>query len=77
MPTPPTLTDAAEALRAGAVTSVRLTEDALAAADRGPLHGIPFGIKDVIAVAEGPTKAQSTVLDPRWPPDATRPSSPG
>jgi aspartyl-tRNA(Asn)/glutamyl-tRNA(Gln) amidotransferase subunit A len=99
VPTPLTLTEAAAALRAGAVTSVRLTEDALAAADRldgvlgaylarfdeyalaraeqadrelvagtdlGPLHGIPFGVKDVIAMAEGPTTAQSTVLDPQW-----------
>ena len=34
--------------------------------DRGPLHGIPFGVKDIIAMAEGPTTAQSLVLDPAW-----------
>jgi aspartyl-tRNA(Asn)/glutamyl-tRNA(Gln) amidotransferase subunit A len=99
METPLTLTEAAEALRAGAVTSVRLTEEALAAADRhdgdlgtylarfddyaleqaeradrelaagvdrGPLQGVPFGVKDIIAMAEGPTTAQSLVLDPAW-----------
>ncbi|MGW4590513.1 amidase [Amycolatopsis thermoflava] len=94
-----TVTDAAAALRAGATTSVALTEAAIAAADRqdaeigtylhrlddyaleraaeadaelahgvdrGPLHGIPFGVKDIIAMAEGPTTAQSLVLDPAW-----------
>jgi aspartyl-tRNA(Asn)/glutamyl-tRNA(Gln) amidotransferase subunit A len=99
METPLTLTEAAEALRAGAVTSVRLTEEALAAADRhdgelgtylarfddyaleqaeradrelaagvdrGPLQGVPFGVKDIIAMAEGPTTAQSLVLDRAW-----------
>lgn len=34
--------------------------------DRGPLHGIPLGIKDIIATDEGPTTAQSLVLDPTW-----------
>ncbi|MEW2359654.1 amidase [Spirillospora sp. NPDC029432] len=99
METPRTLTEAAEALRAGAVTSVALTERAIETADRldgelgtylarfdeaalaaaeradrelaagrdrGPLHGVPFGVKDIIAVAEGPTTAQSLVLDPAW-----------
>ncbi|MFI0357660.1 amidase [Actinomadura sp. 9N407] len=99
METPRTLTEAAEALRQGTVTSVGLTERALATADRldgtlgtylarfdeaalaaaeradrelaqgtdrGPLHGVPFGVKDIIAMAEGPTTAQSLVLDPAW-----------
>ncbi|HEY2699825.1 MAG TPA: amidase [Pseudonocardiaceae bacterium] len=34
--------------------------------DRGPLQGIPFGVKDIIAMAEGPTTAQSLVLDRTW-----------
>lgn len=87
--------EAGRALRRGEVTSVELTERALAAADeigvyitrfpdhalasarradrefaagvdRGPLQGIPLGVKDLIAVAEGPTTAQSVVLD--WGP---------
>ncbi|MEI5098120.1 amidase [Streptomyces sp. PmtG] len=94
-----TLTQAAEALREGRVTSVGLVEAAIAEAersddvlgvyltrfderaraaarradeelasgvDRGPLHGIPFGVKDTIAVAEGPTTAQSLVHDRNW-----------
>jgi aspartyl-tRNA(Asn)/glutamyl-tRNA(Gln) amidotransferase subunit A len=98
-PVPTTVTDAAAALRAGAVTSVDLTRAAIGAADRldgalgaylarfddyaleraaaadaelaagqdrGPLHGIPFGVKDIIAMAEGPTTAQSLILDPAW-----------
>lgn len=95
----PTITDAAAALRAGATTSVALTEAAFAAADahdeelgvylsrfdetalaaaaradaelaagtdRGPLHGIPLGIKDIIATEEGETTAQSLILDRAW-----------
>ncbi|GAA2073055.1 Asp-tRNA(Asn)/Glu-tRNA(Gln) amidotransferase subunit GatA [Streptomyces albiaxialis] len=91
---PRTVADAARALRAGTVSSVALTEAALAAADaldarlgvhlarfdaralaaarradrelatgrdRGPLHGIPLGVKDVLATAEGRTTAQSLV----------------
>jgi aspartyl-tRNA(Asn)/glutamyl-tRNA(Gln) amidotransferase subunit A len=56
---------------------VRYNEQALAAAaqadaafgagiDRGPLQGIPVGIKDIITTAEGPSTAQSLVLDPQW-----------
>jgi aspartyl-tRNA(Asn)/glutamyl-tRNA(Gln) amidotransferase subunit A len=96
---PLTLTEAAAALRSGAVTSVLLTEAAIAGADkldgvlgaylarfddyamaaavaadeeladgvdRGPLHGIPCGVKDILAMAEGPTTAQSLILDRTW-----------
>ena len=34
--------------------------------DRGPLHGIPVGVKDIVATVDLPTTAQSLVLDPRW-----------
>lgn len=34
--------------------------------DRGALHGIPFGIKDIITTSEGPTTAQSIVHDSSW-----------
>ncbi|MEA3218234.1 MAG: amidase [Acidimicrobiia bacterium] len=34
--------------------------------ERGPLHGIPVGVKDILATDEGPTTAQSLVLDPSW-----------
>jgi aspartyl-tRNA(Asn)/glutamyl-tRNA(Gln) amidotransferase subunit A len=34
--------------------------------DRGPLHGIPLGVKDIIAAAEGPTTAQSSALGDEW-----------
>ncbi|WP_029900371.1 amidase [Nocardia brasiliensis] len=33
---------------------------------RGPLHGIPVAVKDTMAVAEGPTTAQSLVHDRTW-----------
>src|SRR5688572_26202789 len=96
---PLTLTDAAAALRSGEVTSLELTEAAIAAAeradgplgvflsrfddearraaqraddelaagtDRGPLHGIPMGIKDIMPTVEGPTTSQSLVFDRDW-----------
>ncbi len=55
----------------------RLDEHALATAqqadaeladglDRGPLHGIPIGVKDILAMAEGPTTANSLILDAAW-----------
>ena len=34
--------------------------------DRGPFHGIPVGVKDILAASEGPTTAQSLILDPDW-----------
>lgn len=34
--------------------------------DTGPLLGIPFGVKDILASREGPTTAQSLVLDRAW-----------
>ena len=34
--------------------------------DRGPLHGIPCAVKDILAMAEGPTTVQSLILDPAW-----------
>jgi aspartyl-tRNA(Asn)/glutamyl-tRNA(Gln) amidotransferase subunit A len=96
---PLTVTEAAEKLRAGEITSVgltsallaradvldsrtgtyvcRLDEDAMAQAeqadtdfangiDKGPYQGVPIGIKDILAVTEGPTTANSLILDPEW-----------
>jgi aspartyl-tRNA(Asn)/glutamyl-tRNA(Gln) amidotransferase subunit A len=34
--------------------------------DRGPLHGIPLGVKDIISMRDGPTTAQSLVLPATW-----------
>jgi aspartyl-tRNA(Asn)/glutamyl-tRNA(Gln) amidotransferase subunit A len=34
--------------------------------DRGPLHGIPVGVKDILAMSDGPTTANSLVLDRAW-----------
>jgi aspartyl-tRNA(Asn)/glutamyl-tRNA(Gln) amidotransferase subunit A len=39
-----------------------------AGTDRGPLHGIPLGIKDLLAAREGPTTAHSLVPSPVAPP---------
>ncbi len=41
-------------------------KDFKAGVDRGPLQGIPLGIKDIIATDNAPTTAQSLVLDPAW-----------
>lgn len=62
--------------RLGAYVS-RFDEPALAAAkqadadfaagvDRGPLQGIPMAVKDNLFAEEGPTTAQTRVLDPSW-----------
>jgi aspartyl-tRNA(Asn)/glutamyl-tRNA(Gln) amidotransferase subunit A len=34
--------------------------------DRGPLQGIPLGLKDILLAAEGPTTAQSRMVKPGW-----------
>src|SRR4051812_12105054 len=55
----------------------RLDETALAAAeqadsdfaagiDKGPYQGIPIGIKDILATSDGPTTANSLILDRAW-----------
>jgi aspartyl-tRNA(Asn)/glutamyl-tRNA(Gln) amidotransferase subunit A len=41
---------------------------------RGPLHGVPVAVKDVIDVAGTRTTANSAVFDDRRRPSATRPS---
>ena len=98
MTLPLTIEEAAAALRAGDVSSIELTEAALArvtaldgqvgaflavnesaraqaatadaaftaGTDRGPLQGIPFGLKDLLATRDQPTTASSLVLDPAW-----------
>ncbi len=40
--------------------------DLAAGVDRGPLQGIPFGIKDLLATVDQPTTANSLILDPAW-----------
>jgi aspartyl-tRNA(Asn)/glutamyl-tRNA(Gln) amidotransferase subunit A len=50
-----------------ALASAQQADAELAAgADRGPFHGIPIGVKDILAASEGPTTAQSLILDPAW-----------
>lgn len=55
----------------------RMDESALAAAaradaafasgiDRGPLQGIPIGLKDILATDDAPATAQSLAIDPEW-----------
>ncbi len=34
--------------------------------DKGPLHGIPIGVKDIIATRDAPTTANSHILDRNW-----------
>lgn len=41
-------------------------EELSAGHDRGPLHGVPIVVKDIIATIEAPTTAQSRVLDAGW-----------
>ena len=102
MTLPLTIEEAAAALRGGEVTSVELTEAALArlaaldgqvgafltvnesaraqaaeadanfaaGTDRGPLQGIPVGIKDLLATHDQPTTANSLIIT--WTPRAEK-----
>jgi aspartyl-tRNA(Asn)/glutamyl-tRNA(Gln) amidotransferase subunit A len=96
---PLTVTEAAEQLRTGKVTSVELTTEMLARADavdpqtgtylarfddyalaradqadkdfangidKSQYQGVPIGIKDILAMSEGPTTANSLILEPSW-----------
>jgi aspartyl-tRNA(Asn)/glutamyl-tRNA(Gln) amidotransferase subunit A len=56
-----TITDAA------ARAAARTADAELASGhDRGPLHGVPLGIKDILATTDAPTTCNSRVLDPAW-----------
>ncbi|RJQ12365.1 MAG: amidase [Dehalococcoidia bacterium] len=44
----------------------RADVDFAAGIDRGPLQGIPFAIKDLLATKDAPTTANSLVLDRKW-----------
>jgi aspartyl-tRNA(Asn)/glutamyl-tRNA(Gln) amidotransferase subunit A len=46
--------------------AAKADKDFAAGVDRGPLQGIPLGIKDIIATDNASTTAQSLVLDPAW-----------
>lgn len=49
--------------RAGALAAARALDEELAAGrDRGPLHGVPIGVKDIFDVAGWPTAASSPRL---------------
>jgi aspartyl-tRNA(Asn)/glutamyl-tRNA(Gln) amidotransferase subunit A len=52
---------------ATALEAARRADAELAAGtDRGPLHGIPVGVKDILSTDEGPTTCQSLVLPSSW-----------
>jgi aspartyl-tRNA(Asn)/glutamyl-tRNA(Gln) amidotransferase subunit A len=44
----------------------RADADLARGVDRGPLQGIPLGVKDIIATADAPTTANSHILDRSW-----------
>ncbi|ATY11674.1 amidase [Amycolatopsis sp. AA4] len=46
--------------------AARADAELAAGIDRGPLHGIPVAVKDLLAADEGETTAQSLVLDRAW-----------
>jgi aspartyl-tRNA(Asn)/glutamyl-tRNA(Gln) amidotransferase subunit A len=46
--------------------AARADAERAAGRDLGPLHGVPIGVKDILATREGPTTAQSLILDPAW-----------
>ncbi len=54
-------------------SAARADQELAEGLDRGPLHGMPIAIKDIISVAEGPTRANSVVCDPRWGVDKDAP----
>src|SRR3569833_893727 len=44
----------------------RADADLAAGVDKGPLQGIPLGVKDIIATRDAPTTANSHILDRSW-----------
>jgi aspartyl-tRNA(Asn)/glutamyl-tRNA(Gln) amidotransferase subunit A len=59
-----------EAALAQAATADR---ELAAGIDRGPLHGVPMGVKDILATIGAETTAQSLVLDRGWQRDTDAP----
>jgi aspartyl-tRNA(Asn)/glutamyl-tRNA(Gln) amidotransferase subunit A len=51
---------------AAMAAAVQADEELAAGVDRGLLHGIPLGIKDIIATADAPSTAQSLILRPEF-----------
>jgi aspartyl-tRNA(Asn)/glutamyl-tRNA(Gln) amidotransferase subunit A len=50
-----------------ALSAAQRADDELArGVDRGPLHGVPLGVKDILATVDAPTTANSRVLDAAW-----------
>src|SRR5580700_4206927 len=48
------------------VSAEQADRDFAAGVDKGLFQGIPVGIKDILAMAEGPTTANSLILDRAW-----------
>ncbi len=46
--------------------AAKADEELAAGLDRGPLHGIPMGIKDIIATSDARTTGQSLILRPEF-----------
>jgi aspartyl-tRNA(Asn)/glutamyl-tRNA(Gln) amidotransferase subunit A len=44
--------------------AAKADEELAAGVDKGPLHGIPIGIKDIISTTDAPSTAQSLILRP-------------
>jgi aspartyl-tRNA(Asn)/glutamyl-tRNA(Gln) amidotransferase subunit A len=65
------LVDADQALHAAA----RAEQELLSGTDRGPLHGIPIGIKDIFDVAGWPTRCGSAARDDAAPATANASSA--
>jgi aspartyl-tRNA(Asn)/glutamyl-tRNA(Gln) amidotransferase subunit A len=55
-------------------TAVRAEHELMKGIDRGPLHGIPLGIKDIFDVAGWPTRCGSAARDDVAPAKTTAPS---
>lgn len=49
-----------------ALRAAEYADDLRRGGDRRPLLGVPIAVKDIITTADGPTTAQSAVLDPEW-----------
>lgn len=56
-----------------AAAAERADSELAAGLDRGPLHGIPLGVKDILAARESVTTGQSLVHDPGWWPGEDAP----